>query len=336
MSQQKLTTKAQSVVSLGLRWSSDDAEKNRVKNSFIRVGGDKASTRALSGALRSWSSADPAENETIFNCLYRISGTPENIRAALLAHNPPYDEDTINECINDSITKDNYQTTKKEEFDEEVASYKKMKEDKAPVVHYTIEQINWFASKENIGNMKIESKKAGAKGRNGEGTKTRLAPGSSIVDRIAKLQEGFILDISGMTSDFKNIKTKPIPKTNKSGKVYVPELPFLTNDYNKYYEIVNHVYKTEGLITYEKELAAIQAKLSVEKVQPIAKPLGPRIEKPETTVPSSTTTKPRSILPQPTGQSNGQVSNSAIKSPSTVKVINPVKTLAGLPKMDKY
>jgi hypothetical protein len=105
-------------------WSSSDIESLNERESFFRVGYNRKIFRFLCGAPRSWSSENPDENETIFNCTYRITGTPENIRLALQQHNPPYDEETINECINDSFTKYNYQTTKKQEYDDEINKYR--------------------------------------------------------------------------------------------------------------------------------------------------------------------------------------------------------------------
>ena len=57
MAQTKSFAKSQPVVEVGLRWSAESAEKHAKANSFIRVGGDKASTRFLSGAPRSWSNS---------------------------------------------------------------------------------------------------------------------------------------------------------------------------------------------------------------------------------------------------------------------------------------
>lgn len=320
MAQNKLFTKSQPVVSAGLKWSIDSAEKHSSKNSFIRVG-EKPSTRFLSGAPRSWSSVDPAENRTVFNLTFRISGTPENITSALQSCQPPYDPQAIADCLADCITKDNYETTKKDEYDEEVAIYKKMIQDKVPVDHYSVDQIKWFAKPEVIKGVKVESKKSAAAGKNGsEASRTRLSPGSSIKERMDKINVGFILDISQMTSDFKNIKTKPIPKTNKSGKVYSGDLPFLTNDYEKYYQIVNHVYGTEGLLEFQDNLEDIKNQLTNGKNN--QKQLKSNIPQ-ATSTPSTVSTKPKPNL-IPSG-------NPTVKSPK-VNVINP-SPLNDLPSM---
>jgi len=328
MAQVKSFAKSQPVVELGLRWSNDSAEKHSVNKSFIRVGGEKASTRFLSGALRSWSNPNPEENMTIFVVPLRISGTEEHIKESLKLAQPPYKEEEINEFLEDAITKENYQTSKAEEYNEEIAAYKKMKEDKVPVEHYSVEQLNWFCDPEIIKNVRVESKKSAPKTQGNESVKTRTAPGASIKERIEKLNEGFILDISGMTSDYKNIKTKPVPKTNKSGKFYSAPLPFLTNDYDKYYEIINHVYGSDGLIKYVDNLEHVKKQLSVGKSNPSFKSLIPQPHTSTTATTSTTTTKTLLPIPKPNLVPQGVVTT---KTPK-VQIINPV-SLAGLPTM---
>lgn len=321
MAQVKSFAKSQPVVEIGLRWSNDSAEKHAANYSFIRVGGEKASTRFLSGAPRSWSNPNTDENMTVFVLPLRISGTPEHIRQALKLASPAYTDAEINDFLSNAITKDNYESTKEEEYNEEIAFYKKMKTDKVPIEHYSQEQLNWFCNPEIIKNVKVESKKSVPKTQDSSAVKTRTSPGTSIKERIEKLNDGFLLDISAMTSDYKNIKTKPAPKTNKSGKFYSVPLPFLTNDYDKYYDIVNHVYGSDGLIKYFENLEDVKRQLSAGKSNPSFKSLIPQ---PHTV----TTTTTKSLVPKPTLVVQGTPST---KSPN-VKIINPV-SLVGLPTM---
>src|SRR5436190_8833891 len=204
MAQVKSFAKSQPVVEAGLRWSNESAGKHADNKSFIRVGAEKASTRFLSGALRSWSNPNAEENMTVFVVPLRISGTAEHIKEALKLAQPPYTEEEINDFLSDAITKDNYETSKADEYKEEIASYKKMKDEKVPVEHYSAEQLNWFCDPEILKNVRVESKKSAPKTQGAESVKTRSAPGASIKERMEKLNEGFILDISAMTSDYKN------------------------------------------------------------------------------------------------------------------------------------
>jgi len=327
MAQTKSFAKSQPVVEVGLRWSAESADKHAKSNSFIRVGGDKASTRFLSGAPRSWSNSDPEENGTVFIVSLRISGTPAHIREAL--KHAQYSDEEITDFLNDAITKDNFQSTKAEEYNTEIEEYKKMKSEKVPIEHYSAEQLNWFCEPEILKNVRVESKKSTPKGQGAETVKTRTAPGASIKERMDKLKDDHILDISAMTSDFKNIKTKPIPKTNKSGKFFSAPLPFLTNDYDKYYEVVNHVYGTEGLLKYADNLEDIKKQLSTGRSNTSFKSLIPAPHATTaTTSTTSTTSTTKPLLPKPTAVPHAL----PVTKSTNVKVINPVP-LAGLPTM---
>jgi hypothetical protein len=240
----------------GLKWSKEMAEKASEKNKFIRVGsGDKTSTRLLSGATRFWSGSDPEEIHSIFNTTYRITGTPEHIESALRYED--YSEDQIREAIADSITKDNYQTTKKDAYDEELKQHTSSKKSKPEHEGYTDEQWMWFA--DNLENATVESKKAQPKGKAEvtAATKPRVVNGS-LKDRVDKLRDGELLDVSDMTDDWKSIKTKPIPKTNKSDKHYAKGLPFMSNDLEKYIKAVTHVYGSEGLVKHSDSIEEIR------------------------------------------------------------------------------
>lgn len=312
MSQSKTLPKTraqpQSVVPAGLRWTLKGAENHLEKRTFIRVGGDKITTRILSGAPRSWKKDDPEESLTVFNLQYRITGTPENITAALRSYEEPFGDEQIAEILADCISKDNYQTTKKEEYEEETNACKGLKQDKVAVVHYTTEQLLWFGSPETMKNMKVENKKSNASSANTSLVKTRVSPGGTLTERVEKLNTGVsLLDVSGMDEKFKGVLTKPIPKTNKSGKVWSDQLPFLTDDYDKYYRAVHHVYGDEGILKYADALAEVKGKLTKgnpklkgtvpppiktsEKV--VAKPATKVVAKPPTLVVKTGATSPK-------------------------------------------
>lgn len=113
-------------IPIGVQWSPERAEIAKHNNEFIRVGGVKTCYRLLSGALRSWTSNDKEELTIIFNIKYRITGTPSNIFIAL--KNYGYSDFQIKEVIENSITKDNYDSTKENEYLEELERHKKLKE----------------------------------------------------------------------------------------------------------------------------------------------------------------------------------------------------------------
>jgi hypothetical protein len=57
----------------------------------------------------------------LFNLDYRICGTPDNIHLEMSRNG--FSNEFITEISNNSITKDNYQTTKKDEYNREVERY---------------------------------------------------------------------------------------------------------------------------------------------------------------------------------------------------------------------
>jgi hypothetical protein len=62
-------------------------------------------------------------NAIIFNLDYRFCGTPDNIYLEMSRNG--FSEEQITEIINNSITKDNYQTTKKDEYNRELEQYER-------------------------------------------------------------------------------------------------------------------------------------------------------------------------------------------------------------------
>ena len=104
-----------------------DSIETRTKNRFfVSVSSIKRfPCRFLSGALRSWAKCDVEENTRVFILPLRITGTPENIRVTLKLYQ--YTEEEINNYLKDAITKDNYQTTKSEEYKEEISAWKKIR-----------------------------------------------------------------------------------------------------------------------------------------------------------------------------------------------------------------
>lgn len=299
-------TKVQSTVPAGLKWSSEAATKAGNKNSYLRVGGEKVTSRFLSGATRSWGSDDPAENRTIFNTTFRITGTPENVAAALRPHN--YDESEIRGVLADSITKDNYQTTKKAEYEAELAEHVAAKQNKPQAECYEWDHILWFA--EHLKDAKSVSKKAAPKAPDANGNvapKAKNVGGKSLGARVDALKAGDLLDVSEMTADFKKICARPKPKTNKSNKAYSDPVPFMSNDLSKYKAIIEHHYGPEGLATYATNIEEVRNKLEgIKQPAPsnIPQPAAHPVTRPVVTGPVTAT---KSTVPQPQKTVTGPV-----------------------------
>jgi len=112
------------------KWSLDEATKVNDKNTFFRVLDNCkiCSYIPLSHALRLWDSDDIESQNEIFSLDYRLSGNPLNITNLLKSNN--YSDIEIKDIINNSITKNNYNSNKKIEYLQELANYRRFKRKK--------------------------------------------------------------------------------------------------------------------------------------------------------------------------------------------------------------
>lgn len=241
-------------IPIELKWTPEAATKAAEKSSFIRVGGNKVSSRYLSGGPRSWTSANPLENRTIFNTEYRISGIPENVESAL--RYAGYSDEQIKEAIANSITRDNYSTTKATEYKQELALHIQNKESKPQTECYGWEQVLWFA--DNIKSAARESKKGEHKGS--APVQQRVATGSSLLARAENVKsKGKLLDVSNMDMvTHKDIIARDIPKTAKPGKAWSMPVPFMSNDITKYIAAIQLLYGDNGVTTYAKNIEEVR------------------------------------------------------------------------------
>lgn len=245
------------VVPAGFRWSADAAEKARTKGAFLRVGGPQVTRRYLSGVKRSWTSAKPEENQTIFHTGYRITGTPDAIRTALQYAGVPHDQ--IEDVIATAITRDNYETTKAQEVADELALHAQAKIDKPAVEGYDFNQILWFS--QNIKSAVISTKTGEQKGA--VTTPGRGGAGDTLFDKIRKLGQGKVLDVSNMDINTgKGVRSIPAPKTYKSGKYGTDRVPIISNDLNKYIRAIQLAYGPEGPQQYALDIGVVQEALT--------------------------------------------------------------------------
>lgn len=100
-----------------LRWSTDLMNRAGQQHKFLSVEEGKPSYRLMSGAPRCWHIND----QIIYNTEYRIWGTTEDIRMAL--KNAGISDSEIASVIENSITKNNYQSSKGIEYQAEIDRY---------------------------------------------------------------------------------------------------------------------------------------------------------------------------------------------------------------------
>ena len=113
------------IIHSGFKWSLEEATNANDSHTFFRIdnNGKICSYRPLSHALRSWDS--DGQQDEIFNLQYRITGNPLNI--INLLKSCKYSDNEIEHIINDSITKNNYNSSKKIEYLQELQKYRKFK-----------------------------------------------------------------------------------------------------------------------------------------------------------------------------------------------------------------
>lgn len=245
------------VVPGGFRWNADAATKAGAKGAFLRVGGQQVTRRFLSGAKRSWASADPAENQTVFHTGYRITGTPENIRIALTYAGVGADQ--INQVLASAITRDNWQTTMTAEVAKELANREGLKGAKPAAEAYEWDQILWFA--QNLKTAVIATKTGEQRGA--VASPGRAGAGESLADKIKKLAAGKVLDVSNMDINTgKGVRTVQAPKTAKSGKFGTGRVPIISNDINKYVRAIQLAYGGDAEATYAADVQVVRQALA--------------------------------------------------------------------------
>lgn len=254
----------------GFKWSTSAAEKVLKTGQFLYVGGENVTKRALSGYQRAWFGNKPEEHGIVYNVEYRIAGTPENIEGAL--QYAGFSQQQINQALANAITRDNFQTTMKNVFDQEILSHRAIKEttkiEKGAEGkdNYKWEHILWFA--DNLDHARIE----GGKGAKGTSAPTAKAGrGKSLAARVQDVinhnkqnpNDLKVIDASGMDlvtgTNAKQIKA---PKGDKAGKFGSGNIPIVSNDLNKYVKALQLAYGVDAATTYAKEINAVKQALS--------------------------------------------------------------------------
>jgi hypothetical protein len=256
------------VVPAGFRWTADSATKARAKGAFVRVGGPQLSRRFLSGANRSWAKPNPEEYNTIFHTGYRITGTPEAVQTALAYAGVPASD--IQQVLATSITRNNFDTTMAAAVKQELAEHTAVKQTKPTTEGYEWEQVLWFA--QNVKTAVIQTKTGEQKG--GVTSSGRAGTGESLGEKVRKIAQGKVLDVSGMDMNTgKGVRTIAAPRTAKSGKFGTARVPIISNNIDKYIRAIQLAYGAEGEQAYAQDIQVVNQALSNAGVATIAAPL---------------------------------------------------------------
>lgn len=246
------------VVPAGFRWNDDAAKTALERGTFLRVGGQSVGRRTLSGARRAWASDDPEENRTIFLIFHRITGTPENVRAAL--QYAGFSAADIDEAIAGAVTRENYQTTMAQAVQDELARHANTRRTKPQVEGYDWEQIVWFG--QNIKSAQIGTKTGEARGAVATGG--RAGAGDTLAEKLRKLGQGKVLDVSNMDlATGKGVRSIPAPKTAKSGKFGydIGRVPIISNNLDKYVRALELAYGGDVRTIYAQHIGQVRAAL---------------------------------------------------------------------------
>lgn len=269
-------------VPAGFKWSVEDAERQAARRSFLRVGpirrtkqGANANAkpvRSLSGAVKkSWSSADPDELNTIFNVQYRITGTPENVRLALQYANVPAQE--IERVIADSITANNYRTTKALEYQQELAAYQGRARAEPSQPGYNINELLWFA--QNLPAAYSVNTRGTAVGKQAGRAAGRGGGGKSLAAAYqAAVASGKFVDVSNIDSvTGAGYKTrKALPKTAQGG-VATADIPIVSKDPERYARALEIIFGPDARQRYAAQIEQVRASLAPAPQQ-LAQPVG--------------------------------------------------------------
>jgi hypothetical protein len=258
----------------GLKWSTKSAQTAAEKGKYVRVDPSRKTTgeRTISNAVKYWESTDPAENNDIFlkfeitdaagnNVPVTITGRSEDVRQALL--NAKFDASTVDQLLQRAITKQNYQTSMKAQYDQEIARSEELKKRaKNTTTAYSFDNILWFAA--NLKNATYGTDGGSSKGASVTSPSRRGGGRESLADRVQKLDADSVLDVSNydIAAGTGARKTKqPGPTSSKIG---IQGIPIVSNNYDKYVAALKSVYGDAVESQYAAQLAQLRQALSAK------------------------------------------------------------------------
>lgn len=243
----------------GFKWSAKAAEKAVERRYFIRVGGKSATKRYISGAERAWKKTKPDEYNSVFSLETRLTGTPDNIATAL--QYAGYTSSDITSFLGNAITRENFQTSPFAElYQDEKSAHLTCKKDPktCPEQGYELDTLHWFI--QNLAVAKCVNKTGETKC---EIKKGKTGPAKSLAERIKLLGPQDLLDVSNMDEFTGKGVTKTKKKTQtRTGKYFVGNVPFLSNNLTKYISALKIAYGEKGPDMYRNEVEELGKLLS--------------------------------------------------------------------------
>lgn len=250
---------AERPVYLGLVWDRRDAEKAKLKHTFIRVSqSNKRSERKISGAERLWSNKETEDEIYLVN--YRISGKPKDVAIAL--NTAGYTEEQVEEAMVTALSKDTYQTSNKEIYDEELQQLKKFLEEEH--VRQKQEQVDWptlFKIAQDIKHANIIIR---------ETPRVGIGRRSTLLEKYKDVQskEGKVVDVSKMTKDGTPVTVKNKPTSERSRSVFIDAVPVISSNEKSFLRALEMLYNAgefESEKEYRKTANLVQAKFNKKR-----------------------------------------------------------------------
>ena len=320
------------VVSKGMRWTQDAANKAAAEHKYIKVG-QKPGHLLLSGAPGRWKKPETAGD--VYVPSLRVAGNPAVIRQLFIGLRVP--AATIDQHLAAAYNVENFRTALKASYDQEVANYKAWKGQRdalkkaagGPSVN--LEQLQYFVDQlqaaSTVARTTAGSPRAGSPGRapRVKALATRLA------DAAAK---GKVLDVSKLNPvKGTGIKMIAAPGPN-SKKIGVPGLAIVSSDPALFAHAVRQLgaQYEPAIGQYNAIVAQKTAVVAAPMAAPtLAPPISPTYMAPLATSPAVVPTFPAATSPAFTGGFALPTVPGATAVPTLPGTALPVGSPAGSP-----
>lgn len=254
-------------VPLNMKWSDAEAKKAASEYRYISVGtGKTTGRRTLAAAQASWKK--PGHEDEIWLPDVRVVGPRDKVREVLEIWG--FAQDQIDEIMGNAITRDNYETSMKDEVEQEISGYNRIaqekKQSKKANAEPTMDLKAIPVMAKMLRNGKVREV-SDASQATGEKRQTRSGKIKTLQERLAELRDNEVVDVSKMEDNGKGAKNIPIPRADSKSSRKGPfgDLQIVSTNLERYLKAV------ELLGGYERE--AEEAKLAFAGVAaPVAAP----------------------------------------------------------------
>lgn len=291
------------VVAKGPKWTPETPEAAAKRHKYVKaVGGGEL---LLSGAPARW--AKPEFARDVYSPDLRLVGTPEEITALLRGLGVP--DGQIQGWLANAFTAQNYQATKKAQYDAEIAAYTAYKRAKAaqqtgPKV--SLNQLNAIYEAVKGGTATTATTTARAPTAKGRGGRT-----TDLAQRLRDLVAGKVIDCTNMKENGTGCKAIPVPGAGSKKKM-VPGLNLVSANYENYKRAIDLLGPeyAEYAVRYQQQLTQPLTALRTPgmvmaapmTVSPVGSPLATQVGSPGFVVPIG---QPQLVVPTLGGSPGG-------------------------------